>query len=191
MAQGGVARAIGRTAKRAAGVLLLFGAGSGIAAKWRVWKDYVTLPDAFVLELDLEQHSLVERETASPATLLAGGPAQLELGALLHALRSAKEDHRVRGLFAVLGDRANFAGLAQLQELRNAFLDFRVGKRGIRTTYLMPLQAIGGGSLTLGWFIAHLTPPCTASLQHRAVPLCTHMLMHLGRAVQMEQACTT
>jgi hypothetical protein len=43
-------------------------------------------------------------------------------------LQSAKGDERVRGLLAVLGDRANFGGMAQLQELRNALLDFRVSR---------------------------------------------------------------
>jgi hypothetical protein len=45
----------------------------------------------------------------------------------LQVLSSAKSDERVRGLFTVLGDRSNFGGMAQLQELRNALLDFRVG----------------------------------------------------------------
>lgn len=41
-------------------------------------------------------------------------------------LNRAKVDERVKGLLAVLGDRPNFGGMAQLQELRNALLDFRV-----------------------------------------------------------------
>jgi hypothetical protein len=45
----------------------------------------------------------------------------------LQVLSSAKADVRVKGLFTVLGDRSNFGGMAQLQELRNALLDFRVG----------------------------------------------------------------
>lgn len=44
----------------------------------------------------------------------------------LQVLQTAKADDRVRGLLAILGDRANFGGMAQLQELRNALLDFRV-----------------------------------------------------------------
>jgi len=44
----------------------------------------------------------------------------------MQLLQSAKADERVRGLLTVLGDRGNFAGMAQLQELRNALLDFRV-----------------------------------------------------------------
>jgi hypothetical protein len=49
---------------------------------------------------------------------------------LLHVqvLQSAKGDERVKGLLTVLGDRANFGGMAQLQELRNALLDFRVSR---------------------------------------------------------------
>lgn len=45
-------------------------------------------------------------------------------------LQQAKGDERVRGLLAVLGGRENFGGLAQLQELRNALLDFRVSFTG-------------------------------------------------------------
>jgi hypothetical protein len=46
---------------------------------------------------------------------------------LLKMLHTAKQDERVRGVLAVLGGRENFGGMAQLQELRNALLDFRVG----------------------------------------------------------------
>jgi hypothetical protein len=46
---------------------------------------------------------------------------------LLQMLHTAKQDERVRGVLAVLGGRENFGGMAQLQELRNALLDFRVG----------------------------------------------------------------
>jgi hypothetical protein len=45
---------------------------------------------------------------------------------LLQMLHTAKQDERVRGVLAVLGGRENFGGMAQLQELRNALLDFRV-----------------------------------------------------------------
>jgi hypothetical protein len=45
---------------------------------------------------------------------------------LLQMLHTAKQDERVRGVMAVLGGRENFGGMAQLQELRNALLDFRV-----------------------------------------------------------------
>lgn len=47
----------------------------------------------------------------------------------LQVLQTAKADERVRGLLAILGDRGNFGGMAQLQELRNALLDFRVRLR--------------------------------------------------------------
>lgn len=50
-------------------------------------------------------------------------PTHPPTGQVLHR---AKGDKRVKGLLAVLGDRANFGGMAQLQELRNALLDFRV-----------------------------------------------------------------
>lgn len=44
----------------------------------------------------------------------------------MQTLHAAKTDERVRGVMAVLGGRENFGGMAQLQELRNALLDFRV-----------------------------------------------------------------
>lgn len=45
---------------------------------------------------------------------------------MAQVLQAAKADGRVRGLLTILGDRGNFGGMAQLQELRNALLDFRV-----------------------------------------------------------------
>jgi len=41
-------------------------------------------------------------------------------------LDSAKTDPRVQGLLAYLGERERFGGLAQIQELRSALIDFRV-----------------------------------------------------------------
>jgi hypothetical protein len=45
---------------------------------------------------------------------------------LPQALDAAKADTRVQGLLAYLGERASFEGLAQVQELRGALIDFRV-----------------------------------------------------------------
>lgn len=60
-------------------------------------------------------------------------------------------------MFAVLGDRGNFGGMAQLQELRNALLDFRVRLKtgfcrgfGCLTSRLTSLQEREGG-------VAHTT----------------------------------
>ena len=40
-------------------------------------------------------------------------------------LREATADDRVKGVFASLGANQSFAGLAQVQELRNAVATFR------------------------------------------------------------------
>jgi hypothetical protein len=52
------------------------------------------------------------------------GPTRMQV------LRDASEDRRCCGLLAVLGGRENFGGLAQLQELRAALLEFKVGGWG-------------------------------------------------------------
>jgi hypothetical protein len=44
----------------------------------------------------------------------------------IQILDSAKSDPRVVGLLALLGGRERFAGVAQVQELRSAIIDFRV-----------------------------------------------------------------
>jgi hypothetical protein len=46
-------------------------------------QEYVTLPPAFYLELDLEQQVLVERASSNPFTLLTSGLHQLELQQLI------------------------------------------------------------------------------------------------------------
>ncbi|WIA17943.1 hypothetical protein OEZ85_009435 [Tetradesmus obliquus] len=117
-------------AKRAAGAFIIFSIGSSLYSKYKAWQDYVTLPPAFYLELDLEQQVLVERASSNPYALLTSGLHQLELQQLIQVLHTAKQDARVRGLLAVLGGRENFGGMAQLQELRNALLDFRVHAKG-------------------------------------------------------------
>lgn len=117
-------------AKRAAGAFIIFSIGSSLYSKYKAWQEYVTLPPAFYLELDLEQQVLVERASSNPYALLTSGLHQLELQQLIQVLHTAKQDARVRGLLAVLGGRENFGGMAQLQELRNALLDFRVHAKG-------------------------------------------------------------
>ncbi|KAF8062053.1 sppA [Scenedesmus sp. PABB004] len=128
------ARGAWRGAGRAAAALFVFSAGSALYAKYRAWQEFVSLPPAFYLEVDLETQTLVERASSSPLALLAGAH-QLELAALVGALSDAKRDARVRGVLAVLGGREQFGGLAQLQELRNALLDFRFHTRGRAPIY--------------------------------------------------------
>eukprot|EP00879_Flechtneria_rotunda_P028786 GHRR01031008.1.p1 GENE.GHRR01031008.1~~GHRR01031008.1.p1 ORF type:complete len:142 (+),score=42.41 GHRR01031008.1:530-955(+) len=115
-----------RNVPRAFGAVFLVSVGTSFYYQYKAFKEYITLPAAFYLDLDLEQQALVERSSNNPLALLTSGIRQLELHNLLQVLHTAKTDERVRGLLAVLGDRQNFGGLAQLQELRNALLDFRV-----------------------------------------------------------------
>ena len=44
---------------------------------------------------------------------------------IIGMLREATADDRVKGVFASLGANQSFAGLAQVQELRNAVANFR------------------------------------------------------------------
>ncbi|KAI8464184.1 MAG: peptidase family S49-domain-containing protein [Monoraphidium minutum] len=121
------AKKLGRAAFVIGGVLYVGTGVYAVARQYGTFREYVTLPDAFYLELDFETSSLVERARSDPLSLLRGGGPQLELGKALQAraLDEAKRDARVQGLLALLGDREQFAGLAQVQELRDALIDFR------------------------------------------------------------------
>ncbi|KIY94877.1 signal peptide peptidase SppA, 67K type [Monoraphidium neglectum] len=138
------AKRVGRGALILGGVLYV---GTGIYAvsrQYSTFREYVTLPDAFYLELDLETASLAERARSDPLALLQGGGQQLELGRALQALDEGKHDARVQGLLALLGGREQFAGLAQVQELRNALIDFRLHSRG-RAPAVAYSNSIGEG----------------------------------------------
>lgn len=50
-------------------------------------QEYVTLPEAFYLELDLEQQVLVERLSSNPISLITSGLHQLELQGLIQVRR--------------------------------------------------------------------------------------------------------
>jgi hypothetical protein len=60
-------------------------------------QEYVTLPPAFYLELDLEQQVLVERASSNPFTLLTSGLHQLELQQLMQVCCALQH----RGAFCV------------------------------------------------------------------------------------------
>lgn len=86
--------------------------------------------DGFILELDLEQNSLVEHVRPNPLAALMGqgGPGVLQLSKVTEALRAAGDDARVHGLLALIGSTqggAGVTGLAQMQELRDAVAEFR------------------------------------------------------------------
>jgi hypothetical protein len=52
-------------------------------------QEYVTLPPAFYVEMDLEQQVLVERASSNPYTLLTSGLHQLELQQLIQVHHTA------------------------------------------------------------------------------------------------------
>eukprot|EP00878_Enallax_costatus_P020111 GHUV01021243.1.p1 GENE.GHUV01021243.1~~GHUV01021243.1.p1 ORF type:complete len:232 (+),score=82.82 GHUV01021243.1:291-986(+) len=121
--------------KRLAGAVIIYNVGLSAYQTYKVFKEFITLPEAFYLELDLEQQTLVERLSNNPISLITAGLHQLELQGLIQTLHTAKSDDRVRGVMAILGGRENFGGIAQLQELRNALLDFRFTAKGRAPIY--------------------------------------------------------
>lgn len=56
-------------------------------------QEYITLPPAFYLELDLEQQVLVERSSSNPYALLTSGIHQLELQTLIQVSWRASRSH--------------------------------------------------------------------------------------------------
>jgi hypothetical protein len=56
-------------------------------------QEYVTLPPAFYLELDLEQQVLVERANSNPFTLITSGLHQLELQQLIQVRCVLQQKH--------------------------------------------------------------------------------------------------
>jgi signal peptide peptidase SppA len=103
-----------------------------LSSGWAALQDYVNLPPHFVVELDLERQQLVDRASSLAAVraALLGAPEPLEVRDVRAALRAARADDRVAGVMTVLGGRDAFSGgLAQLQELRSALLEFRAEAR--------------------------------------------------------------
>lgn len=83
------------------------------------------LPASFILEVDLEDIELVEKQHGGFQSLLAAGKPKLELHKAVSALKAAGTDERVVGLLGLIGPLGGEAGLAQVQELRQAVLGFR------------------------------------------------------------------
>lgn len=126
---GRLARLGSRAERVLAGVGLLTVGGVAVQAAAARKRSSAALPaEGFVLELDLEQGSVVESARPRPLqTLLAGEGGRrkpLELAAVVDALQAAGDDTRVVGLLALLGGAAGL-GLAQTQELCDAVSAFR------------------------------------------------------------------
>eukprot|EP00891_Asterochloris_glomerata_P007384 jgi/Astpho2/7384/fgenesh1_pg.00114_%23_29_t len=115
----------GKGALIATGTLSLLGTAVAVSNSKKRSQKAIKLPDSFVLELDLEDVQVVEQQPSPFAFLASGGsPAPLHLPQVVHALKEAGKDGRVRGLVGVLGGQP--AGqMAQIQELRDAVLRFR------------------------------------------------------------------
>lgn len=87
--------------------------------------------DKFVINFELDQRLSDKAQEPSEKFFgqLLGEEEVLELRTLITALRRAKEDIRVQGVFVELGDlRANRANLT---ELRQAFVDFKASQKAL------------------------------------------------------------
>jgi protease IV len=114
-------------------LLLLAGLGGliivGIVIGLSIWlflrRSRQRLPDNIILEIDLETDLIeyVPNDRAAK-TLLGGRPS---LRDIVDALERAGKDDRVTGIIAHIG--AARIGMAQIQELRDAILDFRAKKK--------------------------------------------------------------
>ena len=115
----------------------------GLAGRY-VWRGHV--PARTVVEVDLER-PLVEYVPDDPlANLLQS--RRTPLREVLDGLARAKADDHVVALLAHVGQRAR--GLAQLQELRDAVIDFRgSGKRAIAFTEAFGEAGPGNGAYYL------------------------------------------
>eukprot|EP00891_Asterochloris_glomerata_P004635 jgi/Astpho2/4635/Aster-00207 len=115
----------GKGALIATGTLSLLGTAVAVSNSKRRTQKATKLPDKFVLELDLENVQVVEQQPSPFAALTsAGTPPSLHLPQVVHALKEAGKDSRVKGLVGIMGSQP--AGqMAQIQELRDAVLRFR------------------------------------------------------------------
>jgi protease-4 len=86
-------------------------------------EEKITVRENSILKLELSG-LIQERAIEDPfASLGMGGQEAMGLDDLLRALKSAKEDDKIKGVFMEFGGVA--AGTATLKELRNALLDFK------------------------------------------------------------------
>jgi protease-4 len=106
------------------GLAVLLIALAVIAGLW-LSPDKPTAPDRIVLKLDLRTPP-VEAESASAFDALFSDPKPV-LSDIVTALVQARQDKKVAGLVLITGDQS--AGLASVQELREALLAFRAADK--------------------------------------------------------------
>jgi len=116
------------------GLILFFGIAIlilvGIASSASTQQE-VDIEDNSVLKIELNQ-PIVERDTEDPfSTFLFPGTNQGAIGllSLKEAIKSAKDDGRIRGIYLDAG--LNTAGYATLEEIRNALIDFKASGKFI------------------------------------------------------------
>lgn len=80
------------------------------------------LEDKTVLKLDLN-NSISERSSSNPLASLWGGKPDLGLDEILEAIRKAKENEEVKGIYLKAGSINS--GIASLEPIRSALLDFK------------------------------------------------------------------
>ncbi len=90
-------------------------------------EEKITVRDNSILKLELSG-LIKERAIEDPfAALGMGGEEAMGLDDLLRALKAAKEDDKIKGVFMEFGGVA--AGSGTLKELRNALLDFKSSEK--------------------------------------------------------------
>jgi len=104
--------------------LILFAIAMSVLGRFRK----PGMPERTVLELQLDR-GLPEEDPSDPLTLLTGGGNVTTVKDVLDALRKAGADEHVKGMVVRLGTAP--IGLANLQELRDAFGRFRAKKKFI------------------------------------------------------------
>eukprot|EP00192_Tetraselmis_astigmatica_P007160 CAMPEP_0117679048 /NCGR_PEP_ID=MMETSP0804-20121206/17617_1 /TAXON_ID=1074897 /ORGANISM="Tetraselmis astigmatica, Strain CCMP880" /LENGTH=719 /DNA_ID=CAMNT_0005488465 /DNA_START=219 /DNA_END=2378 /DNA_ORIENTATION=+ len=115
-----------RTSSTVVGATVLVTAGVGAYVASDVKKKSLTLPDEFVLDLDLQACEVVEQ--LPPPFQRFGGWRQVLVRDLVDAFEEAGKDPRVKGVLAKLpdGQGPRLGGFAQVHELRSAITRFRL-----------------------------------------------------------------
>lgn len=119
------------------------------------------MPASALCATALHRSLLLRPPARAQALLSQGKRPKVELSKAVKALGAAGDDLRVKGLLAFIGPMGG-AGLAQVQELRQAVLAFRCawncGVRVGRGGWVCPLQLGGAG----GWqaVLAFMWVPC-------------------------------
>ncbi|MCS7073615.1 MAG: signal peptide peptidase SppA, partial [Bacteroidia bacterium] len=89
----------------------------------------IAVADNSVLVLDIAGKEISERTKPSPFEEYSGNPPQLGVQEIVRGIKAAKTDSRILGIYLPIGEFD--AGMASLESIRNALLDFKTSKKFI------------------------------------------------------------